>query len=581
MREWSKPASTLLFGFGIWIFCLCVYLSNLPLNYTYDGMVFASHIEREHLALWNFFHPHHLIYTFLGRLIFLWGKAHGATWDGLVTLQFFDIMTGTLGILIGFHLLVRETNDRPIALLSALGMAFSFSYWYFSTTPGVRIFATVTPLLTWYILTYLKKMPPIFGWLIGLAHGFAVLGHQTNLLLVPAFLGGILLLKEKSIWERLRAGLYYLMALIISTLGAYAFVGRYIYFRKTYADWLWWVFSYFHVSQWGGHLQAAGFERGKFAMMQSFLAKSLQYKPISEFFTFGSARIIFQYSLLVLLCLLLFRLKYYWNHYRQVVWVSVVWLLAFVPFFIWWEPWNIEFWVSSTVPCWILMGMMTSDLSRRFKNPILHYSNRYMVLGLWASLITLLFFYNFHGTITKVSVNAYGHKALLSALDWKVRADDLLVLDGINTIPFYIDRYQKRRYLSLHAFLKKYSEEPGKKDDFKNQRKKIGQATSALADPWNDLSGLFQKVWKHHRKVWVLTEAVDGDDGWRVRLETLLKLPEGQLRNFFTQYHLDPISYHGSVYFYEVVQPTPVPTPTATPTQERKVEKVNMKYGKH
>ncbi len=28
-------------------------------------------------------------------------------------------MTGTLGILIAFHLIVRETNDRFIALLSA------------------------------------------------------------------------------------------------------------------------------------------------------------------------------------------------------------------------------------------------------------------------------------------------------------------------------------------------------------------------------------------------------------------------------------------------------------------------------
>ncbi len=95
------------------------------------------------------FHPHHLIYTFLGRLIFLWGKSNGATWDGLVTLQFFDIMTGTLGILIAFHLIVRETNDRLIALLSAAGLSLTYSYWYFSTSPGVRIFATVTPPLYW------------------------------------------------------------------------------------------------------------------------------------------------------------------------------------------------------------------------------------------------------------------------------------------------------------------------------------------------------------------------------------------------------------------------------------------------
>ncbi|HTA76858.1 MAG TPA: hypothetical protein VK791_06865, partial [bacterium] len=134
MREWSKPVSTLLLGFGLWLFCVFIYLSHIPLNYTYDGMVFASRVERDNLPLWDMFHPHHLIYTFLGRLVFLWGKSNGAVWDGLVALQFFDLMTGALGVLITFHLLVRETNDRLVAALSALGLAFSFSYWYFSTS---------------------------------------------------------------------------------------------------------------------------------------------------------------------------------------------------------------------------------------------------------------------------------------------------------------------------------------------------------------------------------------------------------------------------------------------------------------
>ena len=170
MREWNKTATTLLLGLVLWTFCLVIYLSHLPLNYTYDGMVFASHVERGDLPLWDYFHPHHLIYTFLGRLFFLWGKAHGATWDGLVTLQFMDILTGVFGIWLTFHLLVRETNDRLIAFLSALGLSFTFSYWYFSTSPGVRIFATVTPLLAWYVLTFWKSMPPYYGWVLGLAH---------------------------------------------------------------------------------------------------------------------------------------------------------------------------------------------------------------------------------------------------------------------------------------------------------------------------------------------------------------------------------------------------------------------------
>src|SRR5581483_3291292 len=399
MREWNKPACTFLLSVSLCLFFICLYLSHLPLNYTYDGMVFASHIERDHQPLWDYFHPHHLIYTFLGRLIFLWGKSNGANWDGLVTLQFFDILTGIVGILTAFHLLVRETNDRFISALSAAGLAFTFSYWYFSTSPGVRIFATVTPLIAWYILTYLKNSPPAFGWVVGFAHAFAVLGHQTNLLLLPAFLGGIWCLEKKSACEKFRASAYYLTALMVGVLSVYGFIGRYICYRKTYESWLWWVFSYFHVQAWGGHLQQAGFDRGKFAMVQAFLGNNLPSKTMMDPLTFGTTKTIFQYVLLLLLGILIIRLKNYWAHHRQVLWVSIFWLLAFVPFFIWWEPWNIEFWVSSTAPCWVLMSLITSDISNFWKNPILRLANRGLILFVWGGLVTLLFFNNFQGTI--------------------------------------------------------------------------------------------------------------------------------------------------------------------------------------
>lgn len=573
MREWTKPAGTLLLGLSLLFFCLLIYLSHIPINYTYDGMVFAARIEREHAPLWIYFHPHHLLYTFLGRLIFLWGKANGASWDGLVALQFFNILTGVSGILLTFHLLVRETNDRLMASLTTAGLAFTFSYWYFSTSPGVRIFATVTPLLAWYLLTYLKDTRPAWGGLVGLAHALAVTGHQTNLLLIPAFLGGIWCLDRMTSGEKGRASFYYLAALTTGVLAAYGFVGRYIYIRKTYSEWVWWVFSYFHVPQWGGHLQEAGFEQGKFAMMRAFLTKSLPYKTLSsaDSFTFETARTLFQYALLALLVVLLVRLQFYWKNHRQALWVSFFWLLAFVPFFIWWEPWNIEFWVSSTVPCWVLMGIVASDLSFRFKNPVLHFANRFLFTGLWAALVLLLFFYNFQGSIEKTrSASARGHEALMEALDWKVKVDDLLVLDGINTIPFYLDRYQKRKYLNLHAFFKKYEEKKEDKNAFEGakRKKKTPVAEVPKPDPWKDLDGLFQNTWRRHRKVWVLAEAVDEDDMWRGRLEQLMKFSEGQLTVFFRQYPLAPVPYHGKVYFYQVGQPqvTPTPTPETLPT---------------
>jgi len=245
-------------------------------------------------------------------------------------------------------------------------------------------------------------------------------------------------------------------------------------------------------------------------------------------------------------------LRFLWRKYTQALWVAFFWLLAFVPFFIWWEPWNIEFWVSSTVPCWVLMGIAVSDLSRHFVNPILKFSNRWLVVGLWACLILLLFFYNFE-TRARVGATVHPHQQLLNALDWKVRRDDLLVLTGINTIPLTLDRYQKRSYLSLHAFLKKYREpEPEKGKHPSPKTKPVFNS-----DAWADLDAVFQQVWERHRKVWVLLEVVDEGGTWTPHLEKMLKCPDGQIRSFFSRYELDPVTYGGKVHFYEVKQPSP------------------------
>jgi len=82
-----------------------------------------------------------------------------------------------------------------------------------------------------------------------------------------------------------------------------------------------------------------------------------------------------------------------------------------------------------------------------------------------------------------------------------------------------------------------------------------------IFDPWKDLSKIFQTVWRHHRKVWVLNEAVDENDKWREKLEKMMKLQDGQLTTFFRQYELTPVEYRGKKYFFEIVKPVPSPTP--------------------
>src|SRR5262249_15176008 len=157
----------------------------------------------------------------------------------------------------------------------------------------------------------------------------------------------------------------------------------------TYASWLWWVCSYFHVQQWGGHLEQTGFDQGTAAMMRAFLQEVIPVKTMLKPFTFLAALNIFTGALWFLLGAFFVGLRSLWVKQYQTIWVALLWLLAFVPFFIWWEPWNIEFWVSSTAPCWILMAVVVSNLSNIFEQPVLHLANRTIVIALWAGIISL------------------------------------------------------------------------------------------------------------------------------------------------------------------------------------------------
>ncbi len=592
MREWNKPASTFFLGFGLWVVCLFVYLSKIPINYTYDGMVFAARVEKDHIRLWDLFHPHHILYTFLGRMVFFWGKAHGATWDGLVTLQFLDIVTGLFGVVIAFHLLVRETDNRPIAVLTAFGLAFSYSYWYFSTSPGVRIFASVTPLFAWYVLTYLKDHRPWFGLAVGSAHALAVLGHQTNLYLGPAFLAGIWCVRNKNFSERFKASLYYLFALGFWVLAVYGFVGRFACNRTTYDKWIAWILAYSHIPGWPrGNFGPSGFAMAKFGTLKAFLESANPSQTIAVSLTFDVTQTLLQYGLIALLAFLIMRLDLFWKYHRQALCFSVLWLLPFVPFFIWWDPDNIEFWVTTTPPCWILMGTVVAELSNRWENPVLSIANRGMIFALWGGLMGLLFLYNFSGLLFPHPVSSeHDRRPMMSALDWKVHVDDLLILDGINTLPFYLDRFQKREYLGLYPFFRRYQISALREKESKLKRRKsaifIEASPTPTPDPWKDLADRFEDKWKHHRKVWVMTEAADENDAWRKKLEKMLNFPEGRMSDFFRQYGQEPVTYRGKVYFCQLLEPTPTVAPvvevTPTPVSvEKKNSKNKPKRAKH
>jgi hypothetical protein len=548
MRDDLHPFPTVLVATFLWLGALGFYLGHLPINHTYDGMVYASYVESASTPAYQIFHPHHLLYNPLGRWFYQWGLSRGASWDGLLALQCFDALVGTLGLVLVFLLMTRLTKDRLVALFTALGLSVTYSYWYFSTTPAVRILASVTPLFAWWVFASTSKKTLWNGFATGAAHVVAVLGHQTNLLLIPAFLAGIWMKREGTWREKAMTSVVYLSTLTVGVLGVYAFVGRFILSRLTFSKWIWWVTSYFHVSAWGGNLKSAGLEQGQSGMTLAFLGKAESRDALGEALTYGSARAILVAALVTLLLLLSPGLLGLWREKKSHLCVGLLWLAAFVPFFLWWEPWNIEFWVSSTIPFWVLLGFALWQSTRLdatsglWADPVLAVARRVLLLSLAFGAVALLGFYNYQGKMQK-STETFAHKNLLEALRAKVRPDDLVVVSGANTVPMYLDRFQKRKYLNLMQELRQ-----SRRQTIKDHK---------VWDPKAVLEGAFQPVWKKHRRVFVLRELWDPTSQWWPKVEKYNHLKEGTLRSLWARYPVKEIPYKGTVFFIEIRKPPP------------------------
>ena len=160
--------------------------------------------------------------------------------------------------------------------------------------------------------------------------------------------------------------------------------------------------------------------------------------------------------------------------------------------------------------------------------------------------MALLGFYNYESKIAK-SPQTFAHRILLDALKARVRPDDWVVLSGANTVPMYLDRYQKRKYLNLLQF-------------FHQGRREEGGKVSARKT-LNRLDAELRTAWRRHRKIYVLRELWDVRSPWAQQVEKLNHLPEGSLREFWAKYPAQEIPYHGNVYFIELKKPVPTPTP--------------------
>jgi hypothetical protein len=347
-----------------------------------------------------------------------------------------------------------------------------------------------------------------------------------------------------------------------TVVGVYVFVGRFLLMRTSLEKWFWWITSYLHVSAWGGNLKPTGLEQGQSGMTLAFLGSAVPTDRMSNGMTYGAARSVLLWALLCAVLMGLGAARTLWREQKPTLWVAFLWLAVFVPFFIWWEPWNIEFWVASTIPFWVILGLILARWSQIGSRggAAMEAARRWLLATLAFSAVGLMGLYNYEGKIRN-SPETYAHRTLLAALEAKVGTDDLLVLSGTNTIPLYLDRFQKREYLNLMRYFHsvKKSETVSVK-----QRGRRKSRVVKKEDPFKVMDAVFRAAWKRHHRVYVLKEALDPSNIWVPQIETSAGLTAGSFRRFLTRYPCRDVKYEGKCFFLEVKRP-PVPAAGTQP----------------
>jgi hypothetical protein len=211
-----------------------------------------------------------------------------------------------------------------------------------------------------------------------------------------------------------------------------------------------------------------------------------------------------------------------------------LWLAAYVPFFCWWEPWNIEFWLTCLPPLFFLAAVCLDDLASLARAwrwaPVWKLSAR----GLAAFLACLIFLSNFSGkaAFDAQEENNRFHN-MLASVEQVLRPQDLIVVLGNNAVPMYFEYFQPgRRYLSIHNTLKRHREEP------------------SLA--FKEIENRLQVELKR-RRVYVLNEVMRKESQEQDYLERNFDIEEGEVARFASRFRIKPIKGNtGQVYFYRL-----------------------------
>ncbi len=343
-----------------------------------DGVGYLLPIRSGSIA--GIFNPYHLIYNWLGWTAYNIARLLGFGGGPMGPMQVLDTLLGATGVATLWVLLRVVTRSRGIAAAGCGILAFAYGYWGYSVDVEVYVLSTLLLIISlaaaWHAAMH--PSPRAFA-LLGVANGFAVLGHNTNALF------GFVALTAVAIASRTQppraVGRYVLSyaaggVAVVVPLYALAIPVVGLHSPREFYDWL---TAYAQSGDWGywsaqsGPKAVVGVTRaligGHFALslgrIRTFMDSHFHDKSLrEEFFLVRNYSHVLAGALLILAAGAAAGIAFsagQWLRRQRLTPAAgalavlcVAWLVPYAIFFAWWEPANLEFWIAVWVPIAIL-----------------------------------------------------------------------------------------------------------------------------------------------------------------------------------------------------------------------------------
>jgi hypothetical protein len=363
-----------------------LYLFTLSGNHieAEDGLRYVNDVISGDPARISF--PYHIAYGWVAHTV-LWLLGFvGLDGDPLVVMEVLNSIAGAVGVAL-LWLLVRRVVPGPgsrLAAAAACGLtAFAYGYWWYSVEVEVYLLSTLVLIASLMLAQRAARTGTAGAFaLLGAAHGLAVLGHITNVLVAFVALAALLVVRRLVPGRAVvRAALAYAAAALAVVVPAYAWamLGAGLTGRQEIVAWF---DDYPSMGEWGNataeSLPKAAFGAGRalvgghfgfsFSAVQDLLVKALPDSDLREevYLVRGLSPVVA--VLLSLLALVAFAgvavLALRWLRRpdlpadaRLLARLCLAWFVPFALFFTWWEPENSEFWIATWVPVAVLLAL--------------------------------------------------------------------------------------------------------------------------------------------------------------------------------------------------------------------------------